>query len=65
MTSELDNISLLVRFQILTATNMKMAVFCYAAQCSVASEVLTVSIIMAITLMMEAISTSETSANFY
>jgi hypothetical protein len=49
---------------------MKMTVFWDVAPCSLVEidrcfEVLTASIIWLIALMMEAVSTSETSANFY
>jgi hypothetical protein len=57
-----------VRFQVLTATSMKMAVFWVVVPCSLVditenSEVFALSII--ITLIMEAVSTSEASVNFY
>jgi hypothetical protein len=43
-----------VGFEVLTAVNTKMAVFWFVAPCS-----------LAITLLMEAARTSETSVNFY
>jgi hypothetical protein len=59
-----------VRFQVLTPASMKITVFCDVAPCSRyeltdVSEVFTSSIIKVIVLVMEAVSTSETSVNFY
>jgi hypothetical protein len=80
-------ISYHVRFQLLTATCMKMGVFWNVVPCSLVdtdrrfrgayclhhqdeiltdvSEVLTTSIIRSIVLMMEAVSTSESSVSIY
>jgi hypothetical protein len=59
-----------VRFQVLTAASMKMTAFWDTALCILVdvSEAFTASIIrvlnLIITLMTEAVSTSETSVNF-
>jgi hypothetical protein len=63
----------MVRFQVLTATSMKTAVFWDVAPCSLVdiddvSEVLAVSIIRVmslVALVIETVSTSETSVNIY
>jgi hypothetical protein len=56
----------LMRFQVLTAVSMKMAVLWVVVQCLVAVYRRCLpSIIRAIALMVEAVSTSETSANCY
>jgi hypothetical protein len=62
-----------VRFQVLTAASIKMAVLWVYAPCSLVkftdvSEALAASIIKAVSaecLMMEGVSTSKTSVNFY
>jgi hypothetical protein len=59
----------IVRFQALAGASMKMAAFWVVVPCSLVkftdvSEVLAASIIRAISLIMEAANTSETSADF-
>jgi hypothetical protein len=49
-----------LRFQVLTAANMKLAVFCVVTPCSLVEVYRRF-----IALMMKAASTSETSVNFY
>jgi hypothetical protein len=47
-----------MRFEVFTVANMKMTAFWVVAPCSLVE-------VLLITLMMEAVSTSETSVNFY
>jgi hypothetical protein len=62
------NLTSPVRFQVLAAASMKMAVFWVVAPCSLVEDYRRfrgVCCLLLIALMMEAVSTSEMSVNFY